>query len=76
MGAVQEVRVGGIYGHVLDEERGDACGHGTMILSACPGSSGRVPRVNNLPSIVACEVKKMENLTLNMYCITILLLYD
>lgn len=130
--AGQEVRVGGIYGYVLDEERGDgseqrfmeefqntdrfkillshipeglllwksmeywdvdlvfsghvhggqmrlpfigglfdpeegwfptytkgmhACGHGTMILSAGLGSSGRVPRVNNLPSIVVCEVK-------------------
>lgn len=32
------------------------CGNGTMILSAGLGSSRGIPRVNNLPEIVVCEV--------------------
>lgn len=33
------------------------CGKGIMILSAGLGSSARVPRVNNLPEIVVCQVQ-------------------
>ena len=33
-----------------------ACGHGTIILSAGLGSSRKIPRVNNLPEIVVCEM--------------------
>lgn len=33
------------------------CGNGTMILSAGLGSSRGIPRVNNLPEIVVCEVE-------------------
>lgn len=32
------------------------CGNGTMILSAGLGSSASVPRINNLPEIVVCQV--------------------
>lgn len=33
-----------------------SCGYGTMILSAGLGNSARIPRVNNLPDVVVCEV--------------------
>lgn len=33
------------------------CGNGTMILSAGLGSSRGIPRMNNLPEIVVCEVE-------------------
>lgn len=33
------------------------CGNGTMILSAGLGSSRGIPRINNLPEVVVCEVK-------------------
>lgn len=33
------------------------CGNGTMILSVGLGSSRGIPRVNNLPEIVVCEVQ-------------------
>lgn len=32
------------------------CGYGTVILSAGLGSSGIIPRINNLPEIVVCEM--------------------
>lgn len=33
------------------------CGGGTMILSAGLGSSRGIPRINNLPDLVVCEIK-------------------
>lgn len=54
--------IGGIY----DPEEGFfptytkgmfVCGHGTMILSGGLGSSRGIPRVNNLPELVVCELK-------------------
>lgn len=36
------------------------CGNGTIILSAGLGTSGRMPRINNLPEIVVCKVGKEE----------------
>lgn len=34
------------------------CGNGTMILSAGLGSSRGIPRVNNLPEMMVCEIEK------------------
>lgn len=60
-GQVRLPFVGGLY----DPEEGwfptytkgmYECGNGTMILSAGLGSSRGIPRVNNLPEIVVCEV--------------------
>lgn len=33
------------------------CGNGTMVLSAGLGSSRGIPRVNNLPELVMCEIE-------------------
>lgn len=61
-GQVRIPFVGGLY----DQEEGYfptytkgmfECGNGTMVLSAGLGSSRGVPRVNNLPELVVCEVK-------------------
>ena len=37
------------------------CGNGTMILSAGLGSSGGIPRINNLPDLVVCKVRAQES---------------
>ena len=59
-----QVRLPGIGG-LFDPEEGFfptytkgmfECGHGTMILSAGLGSSAAIPRINNLPEIVVCEI--------------------
>lgn len=55
--------IGGLYdqeeGYFPTYTRGMfECGNGTMILSAGLGSSRGVPRVNNLPELVVCEVEK------------------
>lgn len=61
-GQVRIPFVGGLY----DQEEGYfptytkgmfECGNGTMVLSAGLGNSRGVPRVNNLPELVVCEVK-------------------
>ena len=61
-GQVRLPMIGGLY----DPEEGwfptytkgmYECGNGTMILSAGLGSSRGIPRVNNLPEIVVCEVE-------------------
>ena len=37
------------------------CGNGTMILSAGLGSSGGIPRINNLPDLVVCKVRAEDS---------------
>lgn len=37
------------------------CGNGTMILSAGLGSSGGIPRINNLPDLVVCKVRAQDS---------------
>ena len=37
------------------------CGNGTMILSAGLGSSGGIPRINNLPDLVVCKVRVQDS---------------
>lgn len=61
-GQVRIPFVGGLYdpeeGYFPTYTKGMfECGNGTMILSAGLGSSRGVPRVNNLPELVVCEVK-------------------
>lgn len=60
-GQVRLPGIGGLY----DPEEGFfptytkgmfECGHGTMILSAGLGSSAAIPRINNLPEIVVCDI--------------------
>ena len=64
-GQVRLLFVGGLF----DPEEGFfptytkgmfTCGYGTMILSAGLGSSRGIPRVNNLPEIVVCDIKGEE----------------
>lgn len=58
--------VGGLY----DSEEGFfptytkgmfQCGNGTMILSAGLGTSGGIPRINNLPDLVVCTVEGKDS---------------
>ena len=61
-GQVRIPFVGGLYdpeeGYFPTYTKGMfECGNGTMVLSAGLGSSRGVPRVNNLPELVVCEVK-------------------
>lgn len=60
-GQVRVPFVGGLY----DPEEGFwpaytkgmfTCGHGTMVLSGGLGSSRGIPRINNLPEIVVCDL--------------------
>lgn len=37
------------------------CGNGTMILSAGLGTSGGIPRINNLPDLVVCTVEGKDS---------------
>lgn len=37
------------------------CGNGTMILSAGLGTSGGIPRINNLPDLVVCKVRTEDS---------------
>ena len=37
------------------------CGNGTMILSAGLGTSGGIPRINNLPDLVVCKVEGKDS---------------
>lgn len=60
-GQVRIPFVGGLYdpeeGYFPTYTKGMfECGNGTMILSAGLGSSRGVPRVNNLPEMVVCEI--------------------
>ena len=62
-GQVRLPFVGGLYdpeeGYFPTYTKGMfECGKGTMILSAGLGSSQGIPRINNLPEVVVCEVKK------------------
>lgn len=62
-GQVRLPFVGGLYdpeeGYFPTYTKGMfECGKGTMILSAGLGSSRGIPRINNLPEVVVCEVKK------------------
>lgn len=61
-GQIRLPGIGGLY----DPEEGfnptytkgmHECGNGTMVLSAGLGSSQRIPRVNNLPEIVVCDIQ-------------------
>ena len=54
--------IGGLYdpeeGYLPTYTKGKfACGNSTMILSAGLGTSGNIPRVNNLPEIVVCQIQ-------------------
>lgn len=60
-GQVRLPFVGGLYdpeeGYFPTYTKGKfECGNGTMILSAGLGSSRGIPRVNNLPELVVCEI--------------------
>ena len=62
-GQVRLPFVGGLYdpeeGYFPTYTKGMfECGKGTMILSAGLGRSQGIPRINNLPEVVVCEVKK------------------
>lgn len=62
-GQVRLPFVGGLYdpeeGYFPTYTKGKfECGNGTMILSAGLGSSRGIPRVNNLPELVVCEIGK------------------
>lgn len=60
-----QIRVPGIGG-LYDPEEGFCptytkgmfeCGNGTVIVSAGLGNSQKIPRINNLPEIVVCEIR-------------------
>ena len=45
------------------------CGNGTMVLSAGLGSSRGIPRVNNLPELVVCELESdFGDVKLSLLC--------
>lgn len=61
-GQVRLPLIGGLYdpeeGYFPTYTKGKfECGNGTMILSSGLGSSRGIPRINNLPEVVVCEVK-------------------
>ena len=64
-GQVRLPFVGGLFdpeeGYFPTYTNGEfTCGYGTLILSAGLGSSGRIPRINNLPEIVVCRIGAAE----------------